>query len=260
MNNMLRVCISPIDPTIDNEYLSMLIECRSPIFFIRKYHNIVDILNHLQNKDVYNIRVYKNNVIIFHPSGIKILLEFEIIRENDKYCLKINSPITKNQDICKILGSNPSDKYVKITDINNFNIFYCYIKNIIRNLYYYEGFIPYDNNLEKTIDMVNSMIICEINRLTNILEDVEDITHNKIDINNQIDLWFSLKNWNGDKNYGHPGIDGVKHKINSNIDEITNKITSLTIDTNYFNNELTLNKIKMLNYEFNYWMFLIDSL
>lgn len=258
---MLRVCKSPIDPILENDFSSKLIKCEIPKFFVKKYNNIIDILKDLHHQIDINIKLNKNNVLIFHPSGIKIILEFEIMSENNLCGLKINSPILKNKEICNILGYSTEDKYVKIVENHNFNIFFTYIKNVLITLYNYNGYIPYDVNLEKTIDIVNSMIISEINRLTNIIEDEEDDIFKKTDINNQIDLWFNLKNWNGQNYMGHPGINGVQYKISSFIDEITNKIINIiTYDTDYLNNELTKKKIKMLNFQFNYWIFLLDSL
>lgn len=261
MDKMIRVCKSPIDPILQSDFSSILIDNRSPKFHQKKYNNIIDILKDLYQKINVNMKLNKNNVLIFHPSGIKIILEFEIMSEDDLRCLKINSPIVKNKEICNILGCSPEDKYVKTVENHNFNGFYDYIKSVLTGIYNYNGYIPYDVNLEKTIDMVNSMIICEINRLSNIIEDEDQDIFKKRDFNNQIDLWFNLKNWNGQNYPMHPGTSGVQYKISSYIDEITNKIINITTyETDYLTNESTKKKIKMLNFQFNYWIFLLDSL
>ncbi len=260
MDKMIRTCNSPVNFILNNDFKSMFVECRSPKFYVKKYNNIIDILKDIhQNIDV-NMKLYKNNVLIFHPSGIKIILEFEIMSENNFSCLKINSPIFKNKELCNILDCSPQDKYVKIVENQNFNIFYSYIKSILTGIYNYNGYIPYDINLEKTIDMVNSMIICEINRLSSIIED-EDKDNLKNDMYNQIDLWCNLQNWNGQKYSLHPGINGVKYKISSHLDEISNKIINIiSNEHDYMYNESTKKIIMMLNFQFNYWIFLLESL
>lgn len=263
---MIRICTSPVcntsvDKILENEFKNILVECSSPKFFLKKYHNVNDILNDLKYEININIQIYNNTVLMFHPSGVKALIEFEVRRENDKYCLKINSPITKNSKICQILGCELSDKYCKIVDLNNFNLFYRYIKNVLTGIFNYNGYIPYDCKFEKTVDIVDSMIMCEINRLTNILEDGEEYILNKSDIHSQIDLWCLLKNWNGQQFKEHPGSSIVKNKIISNIDEITNKTTSIfKTEPNYQTNDSLKKIIKMLNCEFTYWMFLVNSL
>ncbi len=265
MDKMLRVYISPssspISQILENDFKNMLVECGSPKFFQKKYHNVNDILNDLKNEMNINIQIYNNNVLMFHPSGVKALIEFEIRRELDKYCLKINSPITKNTQICCILGCELNDKYCKTVDLNNFNLFYQYIKNVINGIYNYKVYIPYDCKFEKTVDIVDSMIMCEINRLTNILEDCGENILNKTDIHSQIDLWCLLKNWNGQQLKEHPGSNIIKNKIMSNIDEISDKTTYIIgTEPNYQNNDSLKKIIKMLNCEFTYWMFLVNSL
>ncbi len=233
---------------IDNKYMS----------FLKSFKNVNDILIAVKNELNINFYILRNTVLMFHPSSVKILLEFEVLRKDNKYCMRVNSPIMRNENICKIFGCDRNEEFVKTVPIENFYLFYNYIKNVIKGLYQYEGFIPFDNSIELSVQIVNSIIQCEVNKLYGKLEDDNDY-YNKNLINAEINDWLSIINWEGSGNILNIKNENIKIKILDFIDQITYKIMELTSNNSNLNESIK-RKIKTLNIEFNYWMIILNNL